>query len=77
MKIQVFAVLNEYFDREFELSDEIADVSSLQKYLSNLNKDARGVLQICRFAVRDEFVDQNYSLTKNDTICIFPPSSGG
>jgi molybdopterin synthase sulfur carrier subunit len=77
MKIQVFAVLKDYFDREFELSDDIADVATLQQHLAKVNTQAQGILQICRFAVHDEFVDQNYTLTKNDTICIFPPSSGG
>lgn len=77
MKIQVFAVLKDYFDREFELGDGITDVAALQQHLTKLNTDATGILKICRFAVHDEFVDQNYILTNNDTICIFPPSSGG
>jgi molybdopterin synthase sulfur carrier subunit len=77
MKIQVFAVLKEYFDKEFELGDDIKDIAGLQSHLSGLNTSAEGILQICRFAVHDEFVDQNYTITKNDTICIFPPSSGG
>lgn len=77
MKIQVFAVLKDYFDKEFELSDDIHDIASLQNHLSALNTSAQGILQICRFAVHDEFVGHDYTLTKNDTICIFPPSSGG
>ncbi|RKR84820.1 molybdopterin synthase sulfur carrier subunit [Mucilaginibacter gracilis] len=77
MKIQVFAVLKDYFDKEFELGGDVADVASLQQKLIALNTDAAGILKICRFAVHDEFVDQNYSLKNNDTICIFPPSSGG
>jgi molybdopterin synthase sulfur carrier subunit len=77
MKIQVFAVLKEHFQKEFELGDEISDVAQLQQRLSVLNTDAAGLLKICRFAVHDEFVDENYKLTPNDTICIFPPSSGG
>ncbi len=77
MKIQVFAVLKDYFDREFDLNDDITDIASLREHLSRLNTSAQGVLQLCRFAVHDEFVDQTYNITKNDTICIFPPSSGG
>jgi molybdopterin synthase sulfur carrier subunit len=77
MKIQVFAVLKDHFDREFELGDGITDVAELQKHLSDLNTEAAGILKLCRFAVHDEFVDQNYILTNNDTICVFPPSSGG
>lgn len=77
MKIQVFAVLKDYFDREFELGDDVTDVASLQAKLTSLNNEATGILKLCRFAVHNEFVDQNYTLTNNDTICIFPPSSGG
>jgi len=77
MKIQVFAVLKEYFDKEFELGDDIQDIASLQGHLARLNTEAQGILQLCRFAVHDEFVEENYKITKNDTICIFPPSSGG
>jgi molybdopterin synthase sulfur carrier subunit len=77
MKIQVFAVLKDYFDKEFELSDDITDIASLQSHLVRLNPSAQGILQLCRFAVHDEFVDNDLKITKNDTICIFPPSSGG
>lgn len=77
MKIQVFAILKDYFDKEFELSDTVTTVADLQQHLTQLNTEATGILKLCRFAVHNEFVDQNYTLTNNDTICIFPPSSGG
>lgn len=77
MKIQVFAVLKDYFDKEFVLSDSVTNVAALQQHLTQLNTEATGILKLCRFAVHDEFVDQNYTLTNHDTICIFPPSSGG
>lgn len=77
MKIQVFAILKDYFEREFELQDEVADVAALQQRLSALNTEAAGILKLCRFAVHDEFVDHDHTLKNNDTICIFPPSSGG
>ncbi|WP_157543988.1 MoaD/ThiS family protein [Mucilaginibacter paludis] len=77
MKIQVFAILKDYFDKEFELDTDVSDIVSLQQHLSVLNTGAAGILKICRFAVHDEFVDQNYTLRNDDTICIFPPSSGG
>jgi len=77
MKIQVFAVLKDHFDKEFELSDDIKDIASLKAHLSQQNVEADGILQISRFAVHNEFVDLDYAITQNDTICIFPPSSGG
>lgn len=77
MKIQVFAVLKDYFDKEFELGAEVGDIASLQSELVRLNPSAKGILQLCRFAVHDEFIDNDFRIEKNDTICIFPPSSGG
>lgn len=78
MRVKVFAVLKDYFDKEFVLkSDEQPDVATLRANLSALNTSAHGVLQLCRFAVDNEFVDDNHKLNDDDTICIFPPSSGG
>jgi len=77
MKIQVFAVLKDHFDKEFELSEDIKDIASLKNYLSHQNAEADGILQISRFAVHNEFVNLDYAIKQNDTICIFPPSSGG
>jgi len=77
MTIQVFAVLKEHFDKEFELNADITDIAGLQNHLSKLNTEAGGILQISRFAVNNQFVDQDYIIKANDTICVFPPSSGG
>jgi molybdopterin synthase sulfur carrier subunit len=77
MTIQVFAVLKEHFAKEFELGADISDIASLQNHLSHLNTEAGGILQISRFAVNNQFVDQDYKIKPNDIICIFPPSSGG
>lgn len=77
MKIQTFAVLKDYFDKEFELAGGMSDITALKSHLTKLNPAASDVLDICRFAVHDEFVDADYKLKENDTICIIPPSSGG
>ena len=77
MKIQVFAVLKEYFDKEFELAEDIEDIAALRDRLSVLNKEADAVLSISRFAINNEFVNPDHAIQANDTICIFPPSSGG
>ena len=77
MKIQVFAVLKEYFDKEFELADDIKDIGELKTRLSCLNQEADGVLNISRFAINNEFVNSDHVIQAHDTICIFPPSSGG
>lgn len=77
MKIQVFAVLKDYFEKEFELTGNVENTSSLIERLSKNNPAAIGMLNICRFAVNDEFIDSNFQLKEDDTICIIPPSSGG
>ncbi|MCC9137478.1 MoaD/ThiS family protein [Pontibacter silvestris] len=77
MKVQVFAALKDYFDKEFELKEDVDNVTELRQYLTELNTSAGNMLKTCRFAIDDEFVDQNYQLKENDTISVIPPSSGG
>ena len=77
MTIEVFAVLKDYFDKEFQLQSSAKNIAELKLQLSLQNPEAANVLELCRFAVCDEFVDPDYSINTNDTICIIPPSSGG
>lgn len=77
MKVQVFAVLKDYFEKEFELTGDVQDVSALKERLIKDVPSATGILNICRFAVNDEFIDHNFQLRENDTIFIIPPASGG
>ncbi|WP_299289472.1 MoaD/ThiS family protein [uncultured Mucilaginibacter sp.] len=77
MTIEVFAVLKDYFDKEFQLQSSAKNIAELKQQLTAQNPEAANVLELCRFAVRDEFVDQNYPITTHDTISIIPPSSGG
>lgn len=77
MKVQVFASLKEYFEQEFELAERVQTVEALKAHLARQNAQASGILNVCRFAVGDEFVKDNFTLKEGDTICILPPSSGG
>ncbi|WP_224999541.1 MoaD/ThiS family protein [Cesiribacter sp. SM1] len=77
MKVQVFASLKEHFEQEFELAEPIQNVEALKAHLAEKNGAAGGILSVCRFAVDDTFVKDDYRLQKGDTICILPPSSGG
>lgn len=77
MRVQVFAVLKEYFDKEFELDENIHDMPALKKRLIQFNPEAAAILNICRFAVKDEFIDNDFQFQVNDTIYIIPPGSGG
>lgn len=77
MKVQVFAVLKDYFDKEFQLQEAVPNTQALKERLIRNKPSAAGILDICRFAVGDEFIDDQYQLKENDTIYIIPPGSGG
>ena len=77
MKVQVFAMLKEYFDGQFEIDAAPDTISALKDRLVTINPGAEGILSVSRFAVHDEFVESEYLLTESDTVFIIPPSSGG
>lgn len=77
MKVQVYASLKDYYGKDFELSDPVADISALKLHLQQIAPQAEQLLNRCRFAVSDEFVSGDFKLNPNDTIFVIPPSSGG
>lgn len=77
MRVQVFAALKDFFDKEFEADESIKTLVELRRSLILSKPEAENILNNCRFAVEEEFVDMNYKLKTNDTIAIIPPSSGG
>ena len=77
MKFEVFAALKDYFDTEFELTTNASSIAALKAILANLQPSAVDILDTCRFAVNDEFIDNSFQLQESDTISIIPPSSGG
>ena len=77
MKIEVFAVLKDYFKNEFELDTTVSSIEALKSLLITLQPDAIDILSSCRFAVNNEFIDNNFQLKDSDIISIIPPSSGG
>ncbi|MEO6537757.1 MAG: MoaD/ThiS family protein [Ferruginibacter sp.] len=77
MKFEVFAILKDYFQPEFDLQTTAANIEAVKQELVKLQPAALDVLSTCRFAVNDEFIDNEFQLKESDTICIIPPSSGG
>ncbi|ATP55921.1 molybdopterin synthase sulfur carrier subunit [Pedobacter ginsengisoli] len=77
MRIEVFAILKEYFSKEFEINERLKTIEELRAHLTIINPASSKILKICRFAVHDEFVADHYELTGTDNIVIIPPSSGG
>ena len=76
MKVTVYAVLKDYFERSFDI-DKVSSVQELKKKLEDIKPSAAPVLNACRFAVNDEFVDLDFKIKEDDSISILPPASGG
>lgn len=77
MTITVYAILKEHFSKQFTLSENCSNILELRNILISRKPEAEGILKISRFAIDNEFVDNNYTLDGNEQISIMPPSSGG
>ena len=77
MTVRVYAVLKDYFDKEFTIDEPVHSIAELTTILLRKNPAAENIITICRFAVNDIFVDNNFEFQTNDNIHIIPPSSGG
>jgi molybdopterin synthase sulfur carrier subunit len=77
MRIHVYAALKDYFSPEFELDGLARNTDELKLRLLAINGEAGQLLDRCRFAVEEGFIDHDYKLKENDTVIIIPPSSGG
>ena len=77
MKVEVYAVLKDYFEPSFSVTGAAASVSELKQQLAKKNPQAADVLKACRFAVNNEFVQEDFKLSEHDTIAVLPPASGG
>jgi molybdopterin synthase sulfur carrier subunit len=77
MKIHVYAALKDYFRPEFELAETVSNTDELKACLLTINGEAGTILDTCRFAVEDGFIDNEFKLSDHDTVIIVPPSSGG
>ena len=77
MKVEVYAVLKDYFEPSFSMAVPASSISELKQQLLEKNPHAAGVLKASRFAVNNEFVQEDYKLSAHDTIAVLPPASGG
>jgi molybdopterin synthase sulfur carrier subunit len=77
MKVFLYAMLKDYFDHEVWLQQPVSTVDELKERLLLQNENARDLLESCRFAVNDRFIDNNYIFQTHDIISILPPASGG
>jgi molybdopterin converting factor small subunit len=70
-------MLKDYFDHEVWLQEPVRTVVELKERLLLQNENARDLLESCRFALNDRFIDQTYIFQTHDIVSILPPASGG
>jgi molybdopterin synthase sulfur carrier subunit len=77
MKVTVYAVLKDYFEPSFDIKENFSSIEDLKRKLEEIKPQASAVLNACRFAVNDEFVNLDFKIKEDDNISILPPASGG
>ena len=77
MKIVMYALMKDYFEPVLQVEEAVTNINELKQVLLQRNADVENVLEVCRFAVNDWFIDNTFQLQSNDVVSIIPPSSGG
>ena len=76
--IRVFGVLKDFFPSIFTIRvEENISISKIKQEIISQNKNVEHILNTCKFAIHDEFVDNQYLISQTLEINILPPSSGG
>ncbi|HEX8549077.1 MAG TPA: MoaD/ThiS family protein [Cytophagaceae bacterium] len=77
LKLKFFAAMKDYFEEDLEISLSEPNLVELRKDLVSRSPGTQELLSSCRFAVNDNFVNQNHVFSENDLVLVLPPSSGG
>ena len=77
VKIVAFGITKELLgDKHIELIIPCGTIESLRQELINKNPKF-SMLPSLRFAVNDEFVENDFNLNNQDEVVLIPPVSGG
>ena len=78
IQITCFAGLRKFFAPQMQVQLELpAPYQSLIQELKKLNPDANEILDNCRIAVNEKFVQHTEVKITDEPVFLIPPSSGG
>ncbi|MEJ5339113.1 MAG: molybdopterin converting factor subunit 1 [Aquificaceae bacterium] len=77
MKLLYFAIVRERLKRSEEDIDFTGTVAELRKVLIEKYPELEPILQRVKFAVNEEYVEDEYMLRGEERVAIIPPVSGG
>lgn len=77
VKLLYFSIVKEKIGKQEEDLDFSGSLRELKELLKSRYPELGNVWDAVRFAVNEEYVDENYELSDNDRVAIIPPVSGG
>lgn len=78
IRLLTFAAMKDYFSADTAMTlDSEYTVEDLKQTLKSQNPSASELIDSCRFAVNQVFVDDKFDLFEGAVVAILPPSSGG
>lgn len=75
--IHTFAILKEKLPSQFEIEIGVNNIQAVIDSICTQNPDCSDLLESCRIAVNEEFVDKNFEIEDGTEVYLLPPSSGG
>ncbi|MCS7262612.1 MAG: molybdopterin converting factor subunit 1 [Aquificaceae bacterium] len=77
MKLLYFAVLREKLRKSEEEVEFQGTVSELRAFLMQKYPELESLFRVVRFAVQEEYVDEEHFLKGQEQVAVIPPVSGG
>ncbi|RUM29571.1 MAG: molybdopterin converting factor subunit 1 [Aquifex sp.] len=77
VEIRYFSILRDKIGKEKEEIEFKGSISELRKFLLTKYPELKNILDSVKFAVNEEYVDDNHKVSDGDRVALIPPVSGG
>ncbi len=77
VRVRYFSIVREKLGKEEETLEFLGTIKELKEYLKERYPELSEIIESVRFAVNEEYVDDEYKLSDNDRVAVIPPVSGG
>ncbi|WP_461832101.1 molybdopterin converting factor subunit 1 [Aquifex sp.] len=77
VELRYFSILKEKLGKSSEILDFEGSVRELKEVLKEKYPQIESILESVKFAVNEEYVDDDFKIKKGDRVALIPPVSGG
>ncbi len=77
VEVLYFSILREKIGKERESLEFEGSVSELKKLIAGKYPQVKEILESVRFAVNEEYVNEEAKVKDGDRVALIPPVSGG